>query len=451
MNFPTQPQAVAAFSRWWRMPKTNALPRPVGATVLSLLAIALAALVLPASGLAAPPGGEGEGEGGAPPAQLSFQPGSYDFGTQWVYQGSEAGFQLTNAGEAPVQLGGLDIVGPDSNVFWTGSNDCWNGPGGWIEPGQSCWVQVYFQPQDTVSYEASLRATVNGEAFTAALSGRGGRAVVEADANPFDFGAETVGASGPVRTITLTNSGDLPGAFFIAVIAGGDAGSFQLVDENCSGEPVPPAASCVAHVRFRPQGSGPKVARLALFGNDEGGTMIALTGEGVAAAATLAPGTFDFGEEAAGGRGPAHAFAVRNEGSAPLELGAVALVGADPDQFALAGDDCTGTLLAAGEECLLRVRFAPDSAGAKAATLRVGSAAGAFTSSLGGRGTPAHEAVAAAGEAPAHEAAAAVGETRSHPRVRHHRFHRRFRRGRTISALPHRRSRHGHGRGRRHG
>ncbi len=414
------------------MTKTNALPRPVGAALLVLLAIALTALALPASGLAAPP--EGEGEGGAPPAQLSFQPGSYDFGTQWVYQGSEAGFQLTNDGEAPVQLGGLDVVGPGSNVFWTGGNSCWGSSGGWIEPGQSCWVQVYFQPQDTVSYEASLRATVNGEAFTAPLSGRGGRAVVEADANPFDFGAETVGASGPVRTITLTNNGDLPGAFFIAVIAGGDGASFQLVDENCSGEPVLPGASCVAHVRFRPQGTGPKVARLALFGNDEGGTMIALTGEGVAAAATLIPDAFDFGEQAAGSRGPAHAFVVHNEGSTPLGLGTVALVGADPDQFALAEDDCTGTLLAAGDECLLRVRFAPDSAGVKAATLRVGSEAGAFTAALGGRGTPAHE-------------VAAAGQARSHPKVRRHRFRRRFRRGRTISAFPRHVPRHGRGPG----
>jgi len=86
-----------------------------------------------------------------------------------------------------------------------------------------------------------------------------------------------------VRTITLTNNGNFEGGFFIAVIAGGDVASFQLVDENCTGIPVAPGASCTAHVRFTPQSTGPKAARLAFFGDSEGGTMVGLTGVGTSA------------------------------------------------------------------------------------------------------------------------------------------------------------------------
>jgi hypothetical protein len=180
-----------------------------------------------------------------------------------------------------------------------------------------------------------------------------------------------------------------------------------------------PGDSCTAHIRFTPQDAGPKVARLAFFGEAEGGTMVALRGEGVAPAVTLAPSGFDFGAEALGTKGAPHYFAVRNGGDTAVDLSSVAVVGTDLDQFALAGDDCTGAVLGAGQECLVRVRFAPDSAGAKAATLRIGSDAGPFTASLSGQGAGAYVARPAG------------------PRAWHRRK-RRFRRGRAISSVPHR-------------
>jgi hypothetical protein len=133
------------------------------------------------------------------------------------------------------------------------------------------------------SYQAQLQVTAYGATFAADLAGTGGRAMLEHEANPFDLGSAAVGDAGPVRTITLTNNGNFEGGFFIAVIAGGDVASFQLVDESCTGIPVAPGASCTAHVRFTPQSTGPKAARLALFGESEGGTMVGLTGVGTAA------------------------------------------------------------------------------------------------------------------------------------------------------------------------
>jgi hypothetical protein len=320
-------------------------------------------------------------------ARLAFSPGGHDFGVQWVNSGGhETTFQLTNVGEAPVQLNNLDIVGPDSSAFWTGYSDCW---GRWLAPEESCSVGANFGPRDTVAYTAYLRAGVNGESFTAELSGRGGRAIVAADPDPVAFGTATAGSQGSVRTITLTNSGNLGAAFFIGVIAGGDAGSFELLDENCSAaELAPGGGTCTAHVRFTPQGPGPKLARLAFFGEGEGGTMVALRGEGAAPALGLGPaGGHDFGAQVRGRTGPSAGFAVRNGGAAPVELGSVAIVGADPDQFLLATDACSGAVLAPGEECDVHVRFAPYSVGSKTATLRVGSDAGALTASLSGTAT----------------------------------------------------------------
>ncbi|HEX4669389.1 MAG TPA: choice-of-anchor D domain-containing protein [Solirubrobacterales bacterium] len=511
------------------MNQTNALSRAVGATVLTLLAMALASLVLPASILAAPlPEGsdpvltlspqpavvptttvgnqsptlefvlhnesaeeaavdkialEGEdaGEfsfggstcgnlppggqcslgialkpgsvgakkttlevlfsGGRPaqgfevsgisaPAHLSFQPGSYDFGL--VPARSEAArttFQIENDGAATTQINSLSFIG-NSNGFWFGNSDCY---GRWLDPGQTCSLEVDFGPSDAGPYATQVQANSAGENFTANLSGAGAQPIVTASPNPADFGAATVGSSSAIQTIVVSNSGNGPANFFIGIVAGGDSGSFKLLDENCSAAPLLPAGSCTAHLRFAPQSPGLKLARLAFFGDTEGGAMVALQGEGVAPAATLVPSSFDFGSQANGTKSAGHLFTVRNDGGTPLDLGGVSVVGADLDQFALAGDECTGATLAPGAECLVRLRFAPDSAGGKAAKLRVGGEAGAFVAALAGTGTGASvDEDPAAGTADSH--ALETGNQPPPPRPSRKGRHRRFVRGDAVPA-----------------
>lgn len=318
--------------------------------------------------------------------ELTLKPSSIAFGTQWVNDTHQRPVLIENSGAARVSLSGIELKGPDVGRFWNGHTDCWSLPEGWLDPGASCTTDVYFQPDEVRDYEATLAVRVNEDSFAAPLSGRGGRAVMEPDANPVDFGALTAGSSSPIRTVALTNVGDLPGSFFIAVIAGGDTGSFELVEETCSGAPIEPGEGCAVTVRFSPEGAGAKQALLALFGDNDGGTTVALAGVGVAPALALGPTGLDFGAGAVGGRGPARPFTLRNAGSTPVELGGVGIVGGDPDQFLLAGDGCTGVSLGAGGECQVLVRFAPASLGPKAATLRIGAEGGAVTAALVGSG-----------------------------------------------------------------
>ena len=220
--------------------------------------------------------------GAAVPVQLAFAPTSYDFGIQRVNRGEgSATLQLFNTGEAAAQLGSVGIGGANPGNFWTNGGDCWGGR--WLQPGESCNVQVGFNPWETVAYEAELQASAHGTTFGATLTGFGGRAQVESASNPVALGSVAAGSVGPVETIVLTNNGNLPGNFFIAVIAGGSVGSFQLLDEDCTGAPLAPGASCTVRVRFAPQEAGVKSARLAMFGDDEGGVMVILTGEGLPA------------------------------------------------------------------------------------------------------------------------------------------------------------------------
>jgi hypothetical protein len=188
---------------------------------------------------------------------FSFQPGSHDFGLQPIRTEShQAVLQIENDGAAAAQVGQLGFRG-NSDGFWFGDSDCWNR---WMAPGETCSIEIYFGPNEVGPYATQLQLGSGGEDFAAAVTGEGGRANVEAAPNPADFGATTVGSTGAVQTILISNSGNVSTSFFIGIIAGGDAGSFQLLDESCTGIELMPSASCVAHVRFRPQAAGAKAA-----------------------------------------------------------------------------------------------------------------------------------------------------------------------------------------------
>ena len=322
------------------------------------------------------------GTGAAP--ELSFEPSSYDFGLQLVNSGAtQATLTLRNTGDAAVQVNSVDITGPGSGAFWTGFVDCF---GGMLQPNDTCSVQVWFGPGDTVPLTAQVRAWTNGASFTADLSGRGGQAIVTGSPNPVDFGSATAGQAGDTRTITLTNSGDLPGGFFVAVVSGGDVGSFKLLHENCTGIPLDPAANCTAQVRFQPDSAGPKVAQLSFFGDQDGGAQVNLTGVGLDPHASLTPESHDFGRRTVGTSSRPQTFALTNEGTTPMRLSGASIIGADSDQFRLAADDCTDVTLPAGGHCAVRVRFAPDSRGTSSARLRIAGDAGSQSAELAGRG-----------------------------------------------------------------
>jgi len=235
----------------------------------------LLALILAATAFAAPSPPEEE----APLPQLVFEPGSYDFGLQQANSGNQAMLQLRNDGTVAAPVNSLEINGDGTFGINSGGTSCY---GSNLQPGQSCWVQVVFSPYDAAPFSAQLRAySDSGTIFTAELSGEGGRARLTTGVDPTNFGSVPVGSPGVTKTIDVTNTGNIAGGAFIAVIAGGAIGSFQLLDENCSGVPLSPRATCNLVVRFQPVSTGAKTARLGLFGDSDGGAQITLTGVGL--------------------------------------------------------------------------------------------------------------------------------------------------------------------------
>jgi hypothetical protein len=77
--------------------------------------------------------------------------------------------------------------------------------------------------------------------------------------------------------------------------------------------------------------------------------------------------TMHFGVQAPGTAGPAQILTVKNSGSAPLVVSRVVVGGSDPGDFVI-GDRCQEPV-AVGSSCEVGVRFYPQVAGARSATL----------------------------------------------------------------------------------
>jgi hypothetical protein len=87
----------------------------------------------------------------------------------------------------------------------------------------------------------------------------------------------------------------------------------------------------------------------------------------------LSATSIDFGSRQVGSPSSVRTVTVSNHGTAAMNLGTVALTGADTGDFAMQDDTCSGQAIAAGASCTVGVRFAPAHTGDLAASLSVAS------------------------------------------------------------------------------
>ena len=117
-----------------------------------------------------------------------------------------------------------------------------------------------------------------------------------------------------------------------------------------------------------------------------------LAGAAPAAAPFAIPDTasVDHGSRQVGTSTPAKAITIANRGTAPMNVSAATIGGADAGDFQVASNTCTAPV-AAGSTCAIGVTFAPQATGTRTASLTIASDAlnGPHTVALKGTGTPA--------------------------------------------------------------
>ncbi|MDQ4048584.1 MAG: choice-of-anchor D domain-containing protein, partial [Actinomycetota bacterium] len=94
------------------------------------------------------------------------------------------------------------------------------------------------------------------------------------------FGSQLLGTPGPIRTVSLTNTGESVLHVSSALPVGSDPADF-LTSGSCVGAALAPKASCTLGLAFRPSAPGARSARLEITDDAPGVAEVALSGVGI--------------------------------------------------------------------------------------------------------------------------------------------------------------------------
>jgi hypothetical protein len=299
-----------------------------------------------------------------PVAQVA--PSNLTFGSQTVGVVSEAqSVTLNNTGDAALSLTSVAVTGTNASDF-VPTNTCATS----LATGSHCTFSVTFTPSATGSRAASLTITDNatGSPQMVSLTGTGAAPVVSLSPSSLSFANQSLGTASMPQTVTLTNSGNAALNVTSLAITGANAGDFSQAS-NC-GNSVAAGANCTINVTFTPSASGSRAAALTVTDDATGSPqMVSLTGTGTAPVVSLSPSSLSFVNQLLGTVAVPQTITLTNTGNAALSVTSLAIIGANPTDFAQT-NNC-GSSVTAGANCTINVTFTPSASGSRAAALAV--------------------------------------------------------------------------------
>lgn len=368
--------------------------RPASSNALTWTLLAVALVVLGAIGflfLGSRDGGPG-----------AVEVGSVRFADVAVGGESLAPVEVSHADSDGVEVGAVEIEGPDAAEFSIVTDGC---AGASLEPDERCLVVVAFRPDEIGERSARLRVAFREDRPRAVeLSGRGLEGPVDSEPpaggdwlgiapERVAFGSQPVGVWSGALPVAIVNRGEAPERVAVRLDPGPDE-EFEVESDRCSNESLPVGGSCLVEIRFRPDGPGLRSGSLVVRDLGAGDTRtVAISGTGsvdggfvadtsaaagaadgmaaTGAALSVATTAVDFGEVPVGTRGDVRSVEIENVGAEPVEIATVRLGGLDAAVFSVVQDRCSGRLLSPGATCSIDVRFGPAEEGGWSARLIV--------------------------------------------------------------------------------
>jgi hypothetical protein len=212
-----------------------------------------------------------------------------------------------------------------------------------------------------------------------------GQSIADIDFGTLRWGTTSTGTA--VDLVNLTGNSLTPGTL---ALGGTNPGDFQLSNDTCSNTALVNLNTCTVDIDFHPisAGNGARSASLSLPTNVAPALSVDPISGTVTEYISLVPSPKDYGSTQVGTPTASTQFTVENAGPGTSGTLAAALAGANASQFGITQDNCTGQTLADDGTCTVFVRFAPTSAGAKAARLNItGTPGGTQFSALTGTAT----------------------------------------------------------------
>lgn len=190
-----------------------------------------------------------------------------------------------------------------------------------------------------------------------------------------EFLSTAVDQPSATRIVVAANQGKRPLSIGAVSLSGPGSGDFNVLRNECE-RTLLPGSACQVHLRFKPSGADPSVARL-IFNDSQGSETAAVELRGAIESAparpagpllSARPATMNFGEREVGTRARAE-VTVTNDGGAPMRLSQFTLSGSHHGDFALAENSCQGVDIAPQTDCKIAVAFVPSDAGEREAVL----------------------------------------------------------------------------------
>jgi Abnormal spindle-like microcephaly-assoc'd, ASPM-SPD-2-Hydin len=301
------------------------------------------------------------------------------FGSRAVGTSSSSqGVTVTNVtgSDIAVDSAGATIVDGNTGSFHITNDGCANQTLT-ANSGNSCTVQVQFQPQAVGSLSADVQIAYSSGSTEEVSNVTGtGTGSPTADPSPASkaFGSVLVGNSSAAQTFTLTNNGTSTLNVTSASISTGSA-NYVISNNGCSNATVGVGNHCSVDVAFRPISSGAHPGNLR-FVDDAGDSPqdVTLTGTGLAPTADPSPASMNFGNVHIGTPSAA-TLTINNNGNSALHVATLSVTSGN-GSFAVSNNGCAGATVAAGNGCTATVTFTPNAVGGRTGDVTVTDDAG---------------------------------------------------------------------------
>ena len=294
--------------------------------------------------------------------------------------GSSATQKVTVSNPGPedeVFSGSPTLTGLNPGQFSIANNTCT----GTVASGGGCSFDVTFAP--TVSGVASAGVQFAAiPAFAAyQVSGTGTQpqlAFTPSTGLNFAIG---IGDTTAPQALSIQNTGDATMNISGITIAGTDAARFAKSSQTC-GATLAAGATCTVSVTFTPIAAGVFNANLHVADDGLNNPHDAnLTGTATIPGVQTTPTSLTFPSQQDGTLGATMQVTVKNtSASASLKVGTLTIGGINTGSFifdANGGDACSGTTVAPGATCTVKITFRPQQIAPKSAALHIPSNAAA--------------------------------------------------------------------------
>ena len=312
-------------------------------------------------------------------AGISLAPTSLDFGNVGVgFTTAGQTVTATNTGGSNLVVTSIGRGGANPLDFIVASQNCTAAP---IPAGGTCSVTVKGKPTATGARAGRILFNDNAPASPqyASLTMTGTPApAVGLSPTSLAFGDVKVGFSSAGQAVTITNTGSAN----LHISGFGRSGTnpldFSVVSQNCTGAAIIVGGTCSVTVKAKPLVTGPRSGRLLVM-DDAGNSpqVVPLTVNGTPApVVSLSPSLVDFGSVPVSTTSSQMSITITNVGTADLTVTGFGRGGANPLDFALATQDCTGHTIAPGAFCTAKVTARPTTTGLRTGNLIITDNAG---------------------------------------------------------------------------